>query len=132
MEKGIVNQKVMERLSGVSRPRAVTKARLVAKRETVVLRSKFAHRKRIYRDIEVLLDSTLYDLAYTIVEAVDFDDTGHAFGFYATDNHRRYRDASERYELFADEGENWNPNSKSVKRTRLDPTAAARQSRPVL
>lgn len=104
MEKGIVNQKVLERLSGVSRPRAVTKVQPIVKRETVVLRSKFAHSKRIYRDLEVPLDSTLYDLAYTIVQAVDFDDTGHAFGFYVTDNHRRYHDASERYELFVDEG----------------------------
>ena len=92
----------------------------IKKRETVVLRAKFAYRKRIYRDIEVPLDSTLYNLAFTIVRAVDFDDTDHAFGFYATDNPRRFRDALEQFELFADEGGRTNQNSKSVKRTMLD------------
>ena len=92
----------------------------IAKRETVILRAKFAHSKRIYRDIEVPLDSTLYSLAFAIVQAVDFHDTGHAFGFYITGGHQRYYDASERYELFVDEGGSNNPGSKSVKRTKLD------------
>ena len=92
----------------------------IAKRETVILRAKFAYSKRIYRDIEVPLDSTLYNLAFTIVRAVDFDDTDHAFGFYATDNPRRFRDSRDRYELFVDMGVESTPDSKSVKRTKLD------------
>ena len=120
MEKGIVNQKVLEKFTGASPSRAVAKVPAVTKRETVILRSKFAHNKRVYRDIEVPLDSTLYDLAYTIIAAVGFDDTDHAFGFYITDNLRRFRDANERYQVFVDWGVESTPGSKSVKRAKLD------------
>lgn len=119
LEKGIVNHKVLGSFAGTSQTRVLAKAPAITKRETVILRTKFANNKRVYRDIELPLDKTLYALAEAIVQSFGFD-MDHAFGFFATDNHRRYYDAPERYELFADEGGDSHSRSKSVKRTKLD------------
>lgn len=118
-EKGIVNQKILGGSPETSKVRSTAKVPVVTKREVVVMRAKFAHNKRVYRDIELPLDCTLFTLADAIVTSVGFDDKSHAFGFYATDNPKRYREAHERYELFADEGQAISPKSKSVKQTKL-------------
>lgn len=119
LEKGIVNHKILGGSPGASKVSPAAKVPVVTKREVVILRAKFAHNNRVYRDIELPLEDTLYVLADAIVTSVGFDDKSHAFGFYATDNPKRYRDAHERYELFADEGGAISPKSKSVKRTKL-------------
>jgi Domain of unknown function (DUF6429)/Plasmid pRiA4b ORF-3-like protein len=70
---------------------------------------------KIYRDLEISRNNTLYDLAAAIVQAFDFD-FDHAFGFYenlAGD----YSEADVKYELFADMGESQGPG---VERTRID------------
>jgi hypothetical protein len=70
--------------------------------------------KPVYRDIEILSDKSLYDLAKAIVDAFNFN-FDHAFGFYSklTGN---YFDSPIKYELFADMGES---EARSVKRTRI-------------
>ena len=81
------------------------------KRQTThVIRVSLA--KAVYRDIEILSDKSLYDLAKSIVKAFDFD-FDHAFGFYSklTGN---YYDSPIKYELFADMGES---EARSVKKT---------------
>ncbi|MEO5347867.1 MAG: plasmid pRiA4b ORF-3 family protein [Magnetococcus sp. YQC-9] len=123
LNKGIINDKVLNGSVSSSRTRTrsvdAPKSPIIVKRETLILRAKFAHSKRIYRDIEIPLNSTLSDLAEAIVASVGFE-MDHAFGFFATDNPRRYYDATERYELFADDDGADRSRSKSVKRTRLD------------
>jgi hypothetical protein len=68
---------------------------------------------KLYRDIELPSDRTLYDLAAAIVRAYGFD-LDHAFGFFPKVTGNIY-DATPRYELFADMGEA--DGSLSVKRT---------------
>lgn len=70
--------------------------------------------KEIYRDIEIVSDKSLYDLAKSIVAAFDFD-FDHAFGFYSKLN-GYYYDSPIKYELFADMGES---DALSVKKTHI-------------
>lgn len=67
---------------------------------------------KLYRDIELPADRTLYDLAGAIVQAYGFD-LDHAFGFFPKLTGNIF-DAKPRYELFADLGEA--DGSLSVKR----------------
>jgi hypothetical protein len=72
-------------------------------------------RPRVYRDIEIPSEDSLYELAATIVQAFDFD-LDHAFGFFSKMGHHVF-DSPVRYELFADlEG---GTESGSVKRTKV-------------
>ncbi|BAI73340.1 hypothetical protein AZL_027020 [Azospirillum sp. B510] len=61
-----------------------------------------ALRPKLYRDIEIPSDRSLYDLAEAIVRAYAFD-LDHAFGFFPKLTGHIY-DAKPRYELFADMG----------------------------
>ena len=70
---------------------------------------------KVYRDIEIASTSKLYDLAFAIVRAFDFD-FDHAFGFYSKVTGNIY-DSPTKYELFVDMGES--SDARSVKRTRI-------------
>ena len=74
-------------------------------------------RGRLYRDIELPSSGSLEDLAAAIVSAFGFD-FDHAFGFYSNLKGDYYR-SEERYELFADLGEEAGEGTRSVRRTRL-------------
>ena len=70
---------------------------------------------RVYREIEIPSETSLYDLAAAIVQAFDFD-LDHAFGFFSELDYHVF-DAPVRYELFADlEG---GSESGSVKQTKV-------------
>jgi len=73
-------------------------------------------RPKLYRDLEIQSDKSLYQLAESIVRAFGFD-FDHAFGFYSklTDY---YHDSPSKYELFADL-ENGDSDARSVKRTKI-------------
>jgi hypothetical protein len=68
---------------------------------------------KLYRDIELPGDRTLYDLAEAILRAYGFN-FDHAFGFFPKLTGNIF-EAKPRYELFADMGES--DGSLSVKRT---------------
>jgi hypothetical protein len=70
-------------------------------------------RAKLYRDIEIPSDRSLYDLAEAIVRAYGFD-LDHVFGFFPKLTGNIF-DAKPRYELFADMGEGG--DSLSVKKT---------------
>ena len=71
---------------------------------------------RLYRDIEIASDASLYDLAEAIIQSFDFD-PDHAFGFFNKMTGNIY-DSTVKYELFADmEG---GSGSRSVKRTSVN------------
>ena len=72
-------------------------------------------RPRVYREIEIPSEASLYDLAAAIVRAFDFD-LDHAFGFFSELGHHVF-DSPVRYELFADLG--GGSESGSVKRTKV-------------
>ena len=68
-------------------------------------------------EIAVPENSTLYQLAETILEAFDFD-FDHMVGF--SDNWKNNRESKECYELFIDEGMDGFPNCKGgIKKTHL-------------
>ncbi|HYD66677.1 IS1096 element passenger TnpR family protein [Azospirillum sp.] len=83
----------------------------MAEAATHIIRA--ALRPKLYRDIEIPSDRSLYDLAEAIVRAYAFD-LDHAFGFFPKLTGNIY-DAKPRYELFADMGEGG--DSLSVKQT---------------
>ncbi len=72
-------------------------------------------RPRVYREIEIPSEKSLYDLAAAIVQAFDFD-LDHAFGFFSKLDHHVF-DSPVRYELFADLEAG--SESGSVKRTKV-------------
>jgi Plasmid pRiA4b ORF-3-like protein len=72
--------------------------------------------RKVYRDIEIASTSKLYDLAFAIVRAFDFD-FDHAFGFYSKVTGNIYH-SPKKYELFVDMGET-SDGARSVKRTRI-------------
>ncbi|MBF0384197.1 MAG: hypothetical protein HQL69_24565 [Magnetococcales bacterium] len=73
---------------------------------TNILRAKLMHDKRTFRDIEILSDATLMDLAEAILDAFEFEDHDHLFGFF--DNMgRNYLDSNEKYELNLDMDDSW-------------------------
>jgi hypothetical protein len=86
----------------------------VTKSDTFVFRVSLS--PKIYRALEIAATSNLYELAYTIVRAFDFD-FDHAFGFYSKVKGNLY-DSPVRYELFVDMGED-DSEARSVKRTRI-------------
>lgn len=71
--------------------------------------------KRTYRDIEILGDASLYELAEAIIYSFEFE-FDHCFGFYGNLG-KKYFDSEEQYELFADVGEE--SNAGSVKKTKV-------------
>jgi Plasmid pRiA4b ORF-3-like protein len=79
-------------------------------------------RPKIYRDIEIDSNKSLYDLAVAIIRAFGFE-FDHAFGFFSKLTEYIY-DSPVRYELFADldndpfaDGDH--PGAGSVKRTKV-------------
>jgi hypothetical protein len=85
----------------------------MATSEALVFRA--ALEPKIYRDIEVPSDVTLYRLAEAIVTSFDFD-FDHAFGFYSKLT-GSFLKSPRQYELFADMGEA-DAGAIGVKRTR--------------
>lgn len=88
--------------------------------KTLILKCKLAHRKRIFRTIEIDSSNSLYDLAETILSSFGFN-LDHCFGFYSNFKNRDMSD--EAYELFVDEGED-DENmlgiiTRSVKETKI-------------
>jgi len=81
---------------------------------TRILRASL--RPKLYRDIEIDSEKSLYDLAEGIVQAFDFD-LDHAFGFYSKLT-GHYHDSPVKYELFADL-EGGESDAGSVKRTKV-------------
>jgi hypothetical protein len=71
---------------------------------------------KIYRDIEISGDASLYKLAEVINNVFGFD-FDHAFGFY--DNKKNPYKSKEFYELFKDMGEGSLPGSQSVKKSKV-------------
>ncbi len=71
---------------------------------------------KIYRDIEISGDASLYKLAQVINKVFGFD-FDHAFGFY--DNKKNPYKSKEFYELFKDMGEESSPESQSVKKSKV-------------
>jgi hypothetical protein len=82
---------------------------------THILRASW--KPKVYRDIEIEDDKSLFNLAEAITTAFDFD-FDHAFGFYS-DLKNPYSKAGERYELFADM-EDGDSDAESVERTHMD------------
>ena len=83
----------------------------MANADTHIFRVSLA--PKIYRDVEIASTGKLYDLAFAIVRAFDFD-FDHAFGFYSKVTGNIY-DSPIKYELFVDMGES--SDAGSVKRT---------------
>jgi len=70
---------------------------------------------KLYREIEIESSNKLYDLAFSIIEAFDFD-FDHPFGFYSKVK-GFVLDSPVKYELFVDMGQE--SDAGSVKRTRI-------------
>ena len=87
----------------------------MAGRKISVMRTTL--RPRLYRDIEIPSDKTLYALAEAITRAFGFD-FDHAFGFYSKLKGHIY-DSPIKYELFVDMGERGDSKARGVKRTRI-------------
>ena len=88
----------------------------VAEVNTFVFRAALHDSAAVYREIELLGDKSLVDLAKAIVKAFDFE-FDHAFGFYSKLTGRDVMRSQPKYELFADmDGET---DAQSVKRTRI-------------
>lgn len=68
----------------------------------------------VERDIEVAGKESLYNLAGYIVNAFGFD-FDHAFGFFSNLKGKIY-DSAERYELFTDEGQATDKDTKGVEK----------------
>lgn len=73
--------------------------------------------KKRHRDIAIRSHQTLENLAEAIVDSWDFD-LDHAYGFFG--NLENPYDSEERYELFADLGEDFDSDSGSVRKTRIE------------
>ncbi|MBI5412501.1 hypothetical protein HZA43_05045 [Candidatus Peregrinibacteria bacterium] len=69
--------------------------------KSIIIRAKLAHEKRIYRDIEMSENTTLYKVAKGILDSFDFD-FDHLFGF---GNKPDFYHSDIRYELKTDEDE---------------------------
>lgn len=87
--------------------------------KTSIFRTNLFYDKKVVREIEVLENLNLYQLAEAIVGAHDFD-FDHAFGFFSTIG-ERYFDSKRKYELFTDmEDEGIEPTgAESVKKTKI-------------
>lgn len=89
--------------------------------KTFVFKTQFLHEKSVQREIEVLENTTLYNLAEAIVDAYGFD-FDHPFGFWSKiTTNWDFQDAEKRYELFADmEDQGIAPvDSKGVEKTKV-------------
>jgi hypothetical protein len=83
-------------------------------KQLITLRVSFE--PKIFRDIEVSGEASLYRLAEVINNVFGFD-FDHAFGFY--DNLKDTYRSKEFYELFTDMGEDPNEGAKSVKKSKV-------------
>lgn len=74
----------------------------------------------IWREIAVLNNWSLYELAGAIVESFNFD-FDHCFGFFSNISEYNYFDSEKRYELFADLKDQGieQTGAKSVKKTKI-------------
>lgn len=85
----------------------------------IVIRAKLNHQKRIYRDIVISPESSLYDLAEVVIDAFGFD-FDHCFGFFASPDIFGRGKESLHYELFYDIDEEIDELTESVEQTQLD------------
>ena len=90
---------------------------------THIIRAKVMHDKRTYRDIEILSGKPLTALADAILDAFEFGDKEHLFGFFSSLGRNHY-DSPIRYESSPDPGSTWmgmgaRPKSKSAKRAKI-------------
>lgn len=81
---------------------------------TITLRVSL--KQKIYREIEISGDASLYKLAEAINQVFGFD-FDHCFGFY--DNLKDPYKSKEMYELFTDMGEDPTKGAKGVKQSRV-------------
>jgi Plasmid pRiA4b ORF-3-like protein len=92
---------------------AITREGGMSRASTHIFRVRL--RPKLYRDIEIDSNKSLYDLAAAIVCAFGFE-FDHAFGFFSKLTGRIY-DSPVRYELFADLDDD--PLADGVKRTKM-------------
>ena len=84
--------------------------------------------KRIYRDICVYSETSLYKLADYVVDAFGFD-FDHCFGFFQSpDLYGRGKDIVH-YELFYDIGEEVEENTRSVEKTPVSELFSAKKDK---
>lgn len=90
---------------------------------TYIFETNLFRTPKISREIEILENASLYNLAKTIIGAYNFN-FDHCFGFFSKITESRYFDSERKYELFTDlieEGENLEPTGAgSVKRTKIN------------
>lgn len=88
--------------------------------KTSVLRAGLLDKPKIYRDIAVSDDTSLYKLAEVIIDAFNFD-FDHAFGFFSKITDGNCYDSPVKYELFTDmKGQGIEPTGAgSVERTKV-------------
>ena len=90
--------------------------------KTLIFKTQLFDEKKTQREIEVLENFSLYNLAKAIIGAYKFD-FDHAFGFFRKITEGWGFDGSEKYELFTDlieEGEDIEPTGAgSVKKTKV-------------
>ncbi|MBF0383384.1 MAG: hypothetical protein HQL69_20385 [Magnetococcales bacterium] len=70
---------------------------------THILRANMMHNKRTYRDIEILSSKNLVSLAGAILDAFQFGDKSHLFGFFSSLG-GSYSKSPIKYELSPDQG----------------------------
>ncbi len=86
--------------------------------KTYIFKTHLFRDKKVVREIEILENSNLYELAKAIVTAYDFD-FDHAFGFFSNLSEQWYK-SDKKYELFADMEDIEPTGAKSVKNTKIN------------
>jgi hypothetical protein len=87
--------------------------------KTFIFHTYLFENKSLSREIEVLDNTGLYELAEAIVNAYDFE-FDHAFGFFSNITKRNCFDSERKYELFTDLDDIEPTGAGSVKKTKVD------------
>lgn len=94
----------------------------------LIIRAKLNDQKRIYRDIVVSPNTSLYKLAGYVVYSFGFD-FDHCFGYFQSpDIFGKGKDALH-YELFYDIGEEIDENTRSVEKTPVNELFSAKKDK---
>lgn len=95
--------------------------------ETYIFKVDLFRNPKIWREIEIPRNTTLYKLAEAIVDSYNFN-FDHCFGFFSKIAEWDYFNSEKKYELFTDlieEGENIEPTgAESVKKNENKPGLA--------